>query len=83
MCACVSKNFVWPGFPRTNSIIRAEKQNYNSAIELAHISIAKFGWLSVTQSRSAVRYGAWSLAQSFALSLDPSRLSSARTFRML
>jgi hypothetical protein len=36
--------------------IRTKKQNYRFAIDLAHISIAKFGWLGVAPTRNDVRY---------------------------
>jgi hypothetical protein len=36
-------------------IIRTKKQNYCFAIDLAHISIAKFGWLRVAPTRNDVR----------------------------
>jgi hypothetical protein len=55
MRACFSKNFVRPPVPRTNPIIRTKKQNYSFAIDLAHISIAKFGWLCVTPTHNDVR----------------------------
>ena len=37
-------------------IIHAEKQNYTFAIDLAHISIAKFGWLRVAPTHNDARY---------------------------
>jgi hypothetical protein len=36
-------------------IIRTKKQNYRFALDLAHISIAKLGWLSVAPTRNDVR----------------------------
>jgi hypothetical protein len=55
MCECLLKNFVRPSIPRTNPIIRTKKQNYRFAIDLAHISIAKLGWLRVAPTHKDVR----------------------------
>ena len=56
MRACLSRNFVRPAVPRTDPLSRTKKQNYNSAIELAHISIAKLGWLCIAPTHNDVRY---------------------------
>ena len=54
MCVRLPKNFVRCTVPRMIPIIRAKKQNYSFAIDLAHISFAKFGWLSVAPTRNDV-----------------------------
>jgi hypothetical protein len=57
MRACLLKNFVRPSIQRTNPIIRKKKQNYRFAIDLAHISIAKLGWLRVAPTHKANAQG--------------------------
>jgi len=52
----VSKNRVEATVPRTKLIIRTLLQNNNSPIYATHISIAKIGWLGVTQARDDILY---------------------------
>jgi hypothetical protein len=80
MCVRLPKNFVQRAVPRTNLIIRTKKQNYCFAIDLAHISIAKLGWLCAPRQhiddvryaqQSPLRGSAWS-HDALELSLSPS-----------
>ena len=56
MRTCLSKNILRPAIPRRKLIMHAKKQNYSFAIDLAHISVAKYGWLCVAPTRNEVRY---------------------------
>ena len=81
MCARLPKDFVQQAVPRTNPIVRTKKQNYSFAIDLAHISIAKFGWLSVAPTHDDVRCG--HNGRCGVSPVDPLRLSLSPAVRKL
>jgi hypothetical protein len=61
MTARLRKNFFSCVVARTKTIIRAKMQDDNFPISLAHISIAKCGWLSHRTIIPGIRYGAHKL----------------------